>query len=102
MPIELFLYLVDLISSIFCTLIITCFCLVSAGLFVFFNMDDIRLVKKIFIYFFLILLIDTFLPSERTMYLMLGAHYLKKTNIPNKVEKIINKKLDDYLTIEDK
>lgn len=38
-----------------------------------------------------------FIPSERTIYLMMGANYLQKSNIPNKVEKIIDKKLDFYL-----
>lgn len=44
--------------------------------------------------------ITVFFPSERTMYLMIGANYLEKSGIPTKVEQVINKKLDYYLTEE--
>lgn len=51
---------------------------------------------------FIVSLIVTILtPSEKTIYLMLGAHYLKSSTIPSKVELLINKKLDTYLS-EDK
>jgi hypothetical protein len=38
-----------------------------------------------------------FLPSEKTMYMMLGAHYLKTNTLPSKVELAIEKKIDSYL-----
>lgn len=41
-----------------------------------------------------------FIPSEKSMYLMVGTSYLEKSNIPNKVEQVINKKLDYYLNEE--
>ncbi len=44
--------------------------------------------------------ISCFLPSEKTMYLMIGANYLEKSGIPTKVEQVINKKLNEYLLEE--
>ena len=46
---------------------------------------------------FLLLLLNCFLPSERTMYLMIGANYFKNSSLPPKIELIIEKKLDEYL-----
>lgn len=41
-------------------------------------------------------------PSQKTMYLMLGSHYLKNSNMPAKIEQVLNKKLDEYLDEEKK
>lgn len=30
--------------------------------------------------------------------MMAGAHVIKQSNIPSKIEMVINKKLDEYLT----
>lgn len=38
-----------------------------------------------------------FIPSKQTMYTILGANYLKKSDLPAKVEAVLNKKLDEYL-----
>lgn len=37
------------------------------------------------------------LPSKNTMYLMLGANYLQKSEAPTKVKEVINHKLDEYI-----
>jgi hypothetical protein len=47
-----------------------------------------------------IISIATLMPSERIMYLMASSHYMKQTDIPQKVLKILNNKLDEML--EDK
>lgn len=55
----------------------------------------IRLFLKILVPLVLVVI---FVPDAKTMYLMMGAEYLNKSDIPVKVEKIINNKLDYYLT----
>ena len=49
-----------------------------------------------------VILISSFIPSERTMYLILGAHIIKQSDLPSKVELVIEKKLDEYLKEDDK
>lgn len=46
---------------------------------------------------FVALFISMVIPSERTMYLMLGANFLKSSSLPSKVEMAIEKKIDSYL-----
>lgn len=46
---------------------------------------------------FLSLLINILIPSKTTMYLMMGSSYLSQSNIPLKVSKILELKLDDVL-----
>lgn len=41
------------------------------------------------------------IPQKDTMYMMLGSEYLNRTDIPKKVQLIVEKKLDDLL-INDK
>lgn len=60
-----------------------------------------RNAKGFFILSIITGLLCAFIPSEKTMYMMIGARYLQKSNIPSKVEQVINKKLDSYL-VEDK
>src|ERR1700722_20762749 len=72
------------------------------------NDDDHDLVKSKYyfknagIVFIISMFICTVVPSEKTMYLMIGARYLQNSLIPSKVENILNKKLDEYLTEDDK
>lgn len=55
-----------------------------------------------FIKVWLILLFTSCLfPSEKTIYLMLGANYLKTSTLPSKVEMAIEKKIDSYLNEKD-
>lgn len=51
---------------------------------------------------FLICLFSCFIPSKKTMYLMLGAQYLQNATLPSKVEKILELKLDDIIADFDK
>lgn len=53
--------------------------------------------KKIFGIPVLIIFLTLFLPSKETMYMMLGAHYIKNSTLPTKVEMAIEKKIDGYL-----
>lgn len=62
--------------------------------------DKIKINIKLLFMAFIILFINCFIPSEKTMYLMLSTKYIKNTDIPSKVLTIINNKLDKY--IEDK
>lgn len=48
-----------------------------------------------------IFIINCLIPSEKTMYIMLGANALKSSTIPSKVELVINKKLDEFLAEEE-
>jgi hypothetical protein len=47
-------------------------------------------------------IIQCSIPFEKTMYLMVGAHIIKSSAIPSKVEAVISKKLDEYLAEEKK
>lgn len=58
--------------------------------------------KSIVITLIFLCLIAVLIPSERTMYLMVGGSYLQRSNIPSKVEQVINEKLDQYLQDERK
>jgi predicted membrane protein len=57
--------------------------------------------KKYFLnnlkWMFLAAIVACFIPSEPTIYLMLGANYLKNSTLPSKVELAIEKKIDSYL-----
>lgn len=60
--------------------------------------NKIRNKCKFFIPFSCVLiLISMLIPSEKTVYLMLGANYLKNSMLPSKVEMAIEKKIDGYL-----
>lgn len=45
----------------------------------------------------LILFVSIPVPSKKTMYLILGASYLQETNLPSKVSKVLELKLDKYI-----
>jgi heme/copper-type cytochrome/quinol oxidase subunit 2 len=104
MSIELFLYLIDLIASIgimSCLLFFILIIILIVELIKAFNDDDdegkFKYSTKLKKYFCILAIIIMIIPSEKTMYLMLGSNYLKKSDIPQKVELAINKKLDEYL-----
>ena len=52
---------------------------------------------KIFWLLITLLLTSCLIPDQKTMYLMLGANYLKDSQLPHKVELLLTKKLDEYL-----
>lgn len=55
------------------------------------------MMKNLIKWFFILGALNILIPSEKTMYMMAGTHYLNKSEIPAKVEKIINDKLDDII-----
>ena len=59
--------------------------------------------KSYFLFgFFIIIPLMCLIPSQKTMYMIVGANVIKSSTIPSKVEQAINKKLDEYLTEEKK
>lgn len=111
------LYLIDLISNLETVLgIITAFS--GIGLIILFIgycifstypdenekkiLNNISHAKKpLFIIFLISIFIAALFPSKTTMYTMAGSHYLNKTDIPDKVIKILNNKLDDIIDSKD-
>ncbi len=118
MSIELLLYSIEILSNIDKVLGMAfafyfVFALIVFG-FLFidriacYNDDDVKewyktlinlkkYTKWYFIPFLTIIIVSIFIPSEKTMYMMMGSHYLKKSDLPSKVEMVLNKKLDEYL-----
>jgi hypothetical protein len=45
----------------------------------------------------LFIFISVFIPSQRTMYLMIGSTYLSKSDLPSKVSQVLELKLDDII-----
>lgn len=45
----------------------------------------------------IVLFLSVFIPNQKTMYMMLGASYLSQSNLPEKVSKILDSKLDNVL-----
>lgn len=112
MTIEWFLYMADVLGSvktltaivsgigIACTVVFTIMILVDSK-----DGDEPKILKvsfKFLITFVLIGLFNLFCPSEKTMYMILGTHYLKQSTLPAKIETAIEKKLDEYLHEEQK
>jgi hypothetical protein len=110
MSIELILYFVDFLKSIssFLSLLTIMFflvfiiCVILAIVAEFDDDKDEKQVAysymyKCFKYFVWVAIISFFIPSQSTMYMMLGARYLKDSNLPEKVHELINKKIDELL-----
>ena len=113
MSLELCLYLIDVLEKI--TMFTSIIFVASAALFigiicfVFFAEDDLSeegkiellgLRKKSAIALFFSLSFCTFVPSPKTMYMIAGTNYLKQSDIPQKVRQLLDKKLEELLTIE--
>jgi hypothetical protein len=60
-----------------------------------------RIVLKLGKYFiipaFIMSIICVFIPSEKTIYLMVGTNYLKDSTLPLQIQKAIQLKLDDII-----
>lgn len=118
MNIELFLYLTDILGNVQAMLMIfpgVCFFVFGIFLIALYadcgNEDTqaqfVKKIKelklyKIFYSLLLALLIASIIPTKKTMYLILGANYLKNSELPSKVELLLNKRLDEYLSEEKK
>lgn len=114
MSIELVLYLIDIFQSIngfaivglifylFVTIII-----IGMHHFAYYDYEKekatyfLNILKNKLWIVFLSIFLCIFIPSQKTMYLMLGANFLKNSSLPSKVEMAIEKKIDEYL-VEDK
>lgn len=60
----------------------------------------ILLTKNILKKYWVILIvgaISTFIPSQKSMYFMLGSKYLSQSNIPSKETEILSLKMDEYI-----
>lgn len=105
MSIEWFLYLSDILPCLGIILgvgALISFIIIAIGFMG--TCDDeestigyINFIKKYIWIPFLAILISILLPSQKTMYLIMGANALKKSDIPSKVERVIDKKLDEFL-----
>ncbi|HEV2917591.1 MAG TPA: hypothetical protein VGW78_07660 [Candidatus Babeliales bacterium] len=58
--------------------------------------------KKHFWKFIFLVFLACIIPSEKTMYFMLGAHAIKSSPLPSKIELAIEKKIDDFLSEDEK
>lgn len=114
MSIELLLYLIDIagnlsvalgiviVASLIALLISTIILAVCFGE----TNDDFKESKLFFLYnsiwshigkIIVVLILAILCPSQKTMYMIVGAHYLKASTLPSKVELAIEKKIDEYL-----
>jgi len=117
MSLELMLYLVDILASLNVLLFISIIVIFSLFLFIFFqfypfyndfdnnkeeSFKDIKFcIKRFGIILTVLLPIFILIPSTKTLHLIIGTNYLKESNIPAKVLKVLNNKLDQYIK-EDK
>lgn len=102
MNIETVIYLADILPK-FQGFIVLGFLGLSLSFFglSFSYIEDYLPIRKplFFTSFFSVFLIfiSLLMPSEKTIYLMLGANYLKNSTLPSKVEMAIEKKINEYL-----
>lgn len=109
MQIETVLYLANTVDKLnfFLEFFITTAavgCLVVLFLTAIFCEDDTSNLKNVFNFikknlwiFVFMCVISAIIPSEKTVYMMMGANYFKNSALPPKIEAIIEKKLDKYL-----
>ncbi len=114
MSIEWILYIIGVIEGINTFLTVSIFCcmflLAFALIIVFISGGDIlskeceelgnpfkKWVKRIGIYFFISFFFGIIFPSEKIIYMIIGAHITKESHIPQKLITLINNKLDKYI-----
>lgn len=98
MSVELILYLIDFIGNVTLFLgSVAVVCLVVAFMLFIHEDEEFTKSKMFLVISFALLGILCFLPSPKTMYMMVGARYLKDSTIPTKVHDIIDKKLTELL-----
>lgn len=110
MSIELILYLVGLLDNVTMWFAFAFVAVIGSSVYLFIltmdefpgsaHAENIKRGKKILKYSTILMLIFTFLPSSKTAYLMLGAHIGKevvRSETFDKVQKVIDHKLDEYL-----
>ena len=99
MSIETVLYLVSMVSNLDCVLAILC--VVSGlgligGTMILVSSDGgvQKPLKILAITFLTTLIIGVFVPDEKYLLAIIGVHYLKDTQVPAKVELLLNTALD--------
>jgi hypothetical protein len=117
MSIEWILYLIDLLDNFnTCVAIISIISIISFSMFSFFvysYCNDIsyrdeksedkrkslsfRVAKGCAVSFLVTLVLNIMIPSKTTMYMMALANYSKDSNIPKKVIRALESKLDDII-----
>lgn len=104
MELALFVYLAGVIGNIQGFIVAVAIILAMALLFMIIHLhieDELVQLKKIYIVIPLVLgLLASTIPSEKTMYLMLAGYTTQKvvqSETGDKVVKVINAKLDEYL-----
>lgn len=112
MSVELILYGIDLINNIrdaappFMLIGIIFLVVICIGFPFFIDMfeEDKELknkcqpyVKPLLITTIIVSILSLALPSKLTLYSMVGVNYLKKTDLPEKVSILINKKIDELI-----
>lgn len=117
MSIELFLYLIDRLDVVNFLAGLSAMLLIAAPMLAIYFIDNVnkdkeecredarklwKFIKSKWYVYFIVFFLAFILPSQKTMYLIAGAHYLKKSDIPSKVEMAINKKLNEYLDYDEK
>ena|SRR5690348_5407859 len=109
MSLELMLYLVDILGSLNVLLFISIVVVFSLFLYIFlqfypfYNNEEESFkyikfyIKRFGIILTVLLPIFILIPSTKTLHLIIGTNYLKESNIPAKVLKVLNNKLDQYI-----
>lgn len=112
MSIEFFLYLVELVGKLseLCTILFVVsmvFGILWLVIWVLFLVgaeghdEERELIfywhKIIFLSVFVLFWLFLLIPSQKTIYMMVGSSYLKNSEVPPKVHDLINKKLDEFL-----
>jgi thiol:disulfide interchange protein len=97
------IYLISVIGNIYCILslifILACFATIFCLMEFLMERDDSskRWLKKMSLFLAIIGLISSLFPGQKSMYLMASTHYLNKTDVPSKVLKALNGKLDKMI-----
>lgn len=103
MGLAFWLYITDFVGNIdgLCLIVSVSYVILLVIVFI---GDDADKDYKVLEYFFkkwwilaIAIGISVFIPAQRTMYLMLGASYLSQSNVPDKVSKILDLKLDSIM-----
>ncbi len=105
MSIEWFLYLADIANSLGAFFSISGLIMIVSGVILlidkYIDDEEVRASKTLLFFITFIgamfFITSCFIPSEKTIYLIAGAHELKSSDVSNKVEAVIEKKLDEYL-----
>lgn len=106
MSIELLLYFIDLLKGVGNLLEVMALILlipsIACAMIAYYGYEEdeekaYAYSKRCFKWSIVIGILSLFIPSQSTMYMMVGTRYLKDSNLPAKVEELFNKKIDELL-----